>query len=81
MNNSEFKKKLVKWLENEGLIVLGEWDIEETIDSVKIMAKIKIDGEENKGCSITENKEETIETAVLALNDQLINKLNEDEPE
>lgn len=81
MKKSEFKKKLVKWLENEGLIVLGEWDIEEANDSVKIMAKIKIDGEENKGCSITENKEETIETAVLALNDRLINKLNEVEPE
>lgn len=81
MNKSELKKKLVKWLENEGLIVLGEWDIEETNDSVKIMAKIKIDGEENKGFSITENKEETIETAVLALNDQLISKLNEDKPE
>lgn len=81
MNKSEFKKKLVKWLENEGLIVLGEWDIEETNDSVKIMTKIKIDGEENKGCSVTENKEETIETAVLALNDKLMSKLNEDESE
>ena len=81
MNKTEFKKKLVKWLENEGLIVLGEWDIEEINDSVKIMAKIRIDGEENKECCITENKEDTIETAVLALNDQLISRLTEDEPE
>lgn len=76
MDKLAFKESLTKWLEEVGLSVLGEWDIEESNDSAKIMLKIKIEGEENQGSSITENKKETIKTAVLALNDQLIKRLN-----
>lgn len=76
MDKLAFKESLTKWLEEIGLSVLGEWDIEESNDSAKIMLKIKIEGEENQGSSITENKNETIKTAVLALNDQLIKRLN-----
>ena len=79
MDKSIFKQNLIKWLETEGLSVIGEWDIEEKNDSAKIIVKAKINGKNNIGCSITENKEETIETAVLALNDELIKRLSKNE--
>ncbi len=79
MEKIEFRKKVAKWLEKEGLCIIGDWEIEEIDDSDRIVVKIKINGNDKKSVSITENKEETIETAVLALNDLLINKLNEQE--
>ncbi len=77
MNNKEFKEKIAKWLEEEGLCVLGTWDIEEIdeFDMTCVSVKIKINNIDVFGRSYTQNKEETIRTAVLSLNDQLLSKI------
>lgn len=77
MNNKEFKEKIAKWLEEEGLCVLGTWDIEEIekFDMTCVSVKIRIQDIEVVGRSYTQNKEENIRTAVLSLNDQLISRI------
>lgn len=77
MDQKEFKMKLAKWLEEKGLAVLGVWDIENIEDEniVKVSVRIKIQGIDVVGLSLTENKEETIKTTVLNINDQLISKI------
>lgn len=77
MNNKEFNEKIGKWLEEEGLCVLGIWDIEEIekFDMTCVSVKIRIQDIEVVGRSYTQNKEENIRTAVLSLNDQLISRI------
>lgn len=77
MNNKEFNEKIGKWLEEEGLCVLGIWDIEEIekSDMTCVSVKIRIQDIEVVGRSYTQNKEENIRTAVLSLNDQLISRI------
>lgn len=77
MNNKEFNEKISKWLEEEGLCVLGIWDIEEIekFDMTRVSVKIRINDIDVVGHSYTQNKEENIRTAVLSLNDQLLSKI------
>ena len=77
MDNKEFNEKIGKWLEEEGLSVLGTWDIEEIekIGMACVSVKIRINDINVVGCSYTQNTEETIRTAVLSLNDQLLSKI------
>jgi hypothetical protein len=77
MNNKEFNEKISKWLEEEGLCVLGIWDIEEIekFDMACVSVKIRINDIDVVGRSFTQNKEKTIRTAVLSLNDQLIRRI------
>lgn len=77
MNNKEFNEKIGKWLEEEGLCVLGIWDIEEIekFDMTCVSVKIRIQDIEVVGRSYTQNKEENIRKAVLSLNDQLISRI------
>jgi len=77
MKQEEFKNKVSEWLKTEGNCVLGTWGIEpiEQEDAVRISVRITIQNINIVGYSITENKEETIMTAVLGMNDQLVRKL------
>lgn len=77
MNREEFKMRLAEWLEAEGLAVSGIWDLENTEDenTVNVSVRIKIQSIDIVGHALTENKEETIRTTVLNINDQLISKI------
>lgn len=77
MNREEFKMRLAEWLEAEGLAVSGIWDLENTEDenTVNVSVRIKIQSIDVVGHALTENKEETIRTTVLNINDQLISKI------
>lgn len=77
MEQEKFKKKVFKWLEAEGFAVLGTWGIENTEqeDTVRVSVRIKIQNIDVIGYAFTENKEETIMTAVLGINNQLVRKL------
>ena len=77
MNREEFKMRLAEWLEAEGLAVSGIWDLENTVDenTVNVSVRIKIQSIDVVGHALTENKEETIRTTVLNINDQLISKI------
>ena len=69
--------RLAEWLEAEGLAVSGIWDLENTVDenTVNVSVRIKIQSIDVVGHALTENKEETIRTTVLNINDQLISKI------
>ena len=69
--------RLAEWLEAEGLAVSGIWDLENTEDenTVNVSVRIKIQSIDVVGHALTENKEETIRTTVLNINDQLISKI------
>ena len=85
MEKVEFKKKVKEWLYEKGFSDLHLWNIEEKQDSVVITVstKVKINVCENtiemdlSGRVETENKEETIRTAVLAMNEQLNQRLDD----
>lgn len=88
MEKVEFKKKVKEWLYEKGFSDLQLWNIEEKKDSVVITVstKVKINVCGNTiemdllGKAETENKEETIKTAVLAMNEQINQKLDNVEP-
>lgn len=77
MDKKELNEKISKWLEEEGLCVLGKWDIEEIEDDdmTCISVKIRINDIDVIGRSNTKNKEDSIRTAVLSINDQLLSKI------
>lgn len=86
MEHSTFKKNVKEWLEGTVAVNNAIWTIEKTnepksvIISVSIRETFQISEasvltREIKGASETEDSEEAIRGAVLALNDKLLNLL------
>lgn len=91
MDNSVIKTKVVSWLKPDEIVKGAKWSIEEDRTSNSVKVKVSIiktitDKKSNKdiktfkivGSSVTENTEEAISGAVVALNNDLLNILGSD---
>ena len=91
MNNDEFKSKLKSWLKDHDSVRGAEWGLEKddapnTMKVVVNYTKTIVGKQTNEiismfkitGSSLTENTEEAISGAVLALNDGLLNIIGSD---
>ena len=76
MTQNEFKNKVKEWLcSKQGNSCIGIWTLEEKGDDALVKVSLKVNNIEIEAKSLTSNKEETIMTAVLAMNEQLVSKL------
>ena len=76
MTQNEFKNKVKEWLcSKQGNSCIGIWTLEKKGDDALVKVSLKVNNIEIEAKSPTSNKEETIMTAVLAMNEQLVSKL------
>lgn len=75
MSQEDFNKKVNQWLEQEGNTCVGTWNLVEKNKDAIVSVELKIHGIQIIGTCHTENCEGKIETAVLALNDEILKKL------
>ena len=76
MTQDEFKDNVKEWLcAKQGNSCIGIWTLEEKGDDALVKVSLKVNNIEIEAKSLTSSKEETIMTAVLAMNEQLVSKL------
>ena len=76
MTQDEFKNKVKEWLcSRQGNSCIGIWTLEEKGDDAIVKVSLIVINFEIEVKSQTSNKEETIMTAVLAMNEKLVSIL------
>lgn len=76
MTQDEFKNKVKEWLcSKQGNSCIGIWTLEEKGDDAIVKVSLIVINFEIEVKSQTSNKEETIMTAVLAMNEKLVSIL------
>ena len=76
MTQDEFKNKVKEWLcSRQGNSCIGTWTLEEKGDDALVKVSLIVNNFEIEVKSQTSNKEETIMTAVLAMNEKLVSIL------
>lgn len=76
MTQDEFKNKVKEWLcSKQGNNCIGIWTLEEKGDDAIVKVSLIVNNFEIEVKSQTSNKEETLMTAVLAMNEKLVSIL------
>lgn len=89
MDNVAFQKKLLQWLKETDSLPNAIWTLTESQEPETVVITVYIKEflfnekqilltRELTGSSITKKSDETIQTAVLALNEELINRIQHD---
>ena len=75
MCQEDFRRKVEQWLEKEGNAPIGIWTLHEDGKNATVSVELSIKGIQIIGICPTENCDANIETAVLALNEGLLKKM------
>ncbi len=75
MCQEDFRRKVEQWLEKEGNARIGIWALHEDGENATVSVNLTIDSIQIIGSCRTKNCDAEIETAVLALNEGLLKKM------
>lgn len=75
MSQEDFRRKVEQWLEKEGNARIGIWTLHESGENATVSVNLTIDSIQIIGNCPTEKCDAKIETAVLALNEGLLKKM------
>lgn len=75
MCQEDFKRKVKQWLGKEGNDRIGIWTLHEDGENAIVSVELSINGIQIKGKCPTKNCDAEIETAVSALNEGLLKKM------